>query len=171
MGFWGNLLNKKNVYHKTMSGIRVYDWLKSIERTFEPYEIDDRSPEKKLRELLLSIIKDMVTDGLKKAILYKCFFGGEDLGDLKDVIHSLVEWKKTSEIIKEENFSVVFSMGIEKIEYRIIILMLPTGLPYGVFGNLRPTEDNAVYISVESNEISLERQYTSALNFMRNLLK
>jgi len=173
MGLFSNLLNKKNTYHRTMSGIRVYDWQKSMDRK-NPYKlsIGFYAP-----ELVEDIIKDMVVDKIKKAIINKISYS-----NLLGTISVSPQMRETLEIVEDKIPSFVFSMEIETIKYRVLILVLPMepSGPVSFLDSLRNTienfeninpDDNAVHISIEPNEIPLDMQCISALEFMVSFMK
>lgn len=151
-----------------MNGIRVYDWHKSIDIKFPTFTYNggfDIATEMRHHELVYDIIKDMITDGVKKSIVYKCNYYRNICNFIDNiklfpvtVFPYLNDGTKFSEITKKDS-SDFFSMEIEKNKYRILILdksqPSKTDNLYQLMrnrGRSMNAEDLAVYIGIEPVE-------------------
>jgi len=142
MGFFSNLFTRKNVYFRTMRGIRVYDWEKSMDRK-NPLRHDYpdglfSSNSRNSRELIEEIINDMVANEIKKAIIINVLFR-----NLKFQIYSFPH-------LTEKYEFAVFSMEIESRKFRILFF---DKTPPPKLGYWFPrSEDWVVYIGIEPIE-------------------
>jgi len=145
MGFSSNIFNRKSVTYKDHSGrkqsinykdidgVRVYNWggyYRAMSKSLESF-LDSVSGQLLANDIIknsngeaiYNIIKNMVADGVKKTILYKCDFYDtiRPLFEFYDKFHLSIQ--PIISVNRNTSFSAVFSMEeIENTKYLIHFL-------------------------------------------------